>query len=154
MTNHVTSCDNVENANAVRCPVIIRLEHAGKTLLAMRETGFSPNIKLKRYDVVRTVWENYSSAAPAVKPPAPSAADLRLMDEALDWILLIPDTMLPIRKVVTARIWVHPLNDRYLYSWRRIAAQMHADHKQIQRWHEKGITTIKKTLARITQTTL
>ncbi len=68
------------------------------------------------------------------------------MDEALQWIALIPlDRDLP-RRVVIARTLVHPVTTRHLFSWQRLATALGADHKVIQRWHAQGIDMIVKGL--------
>jgi hypothetical protein len=64
------------------------------------------------------------------------------MDEALGWISMIPQERYVLRRVVGARSLVHPLTDRYLFSWRRLGLMVGADHKAVQRWYNVGIDMI------------
>jgi hypothetical protein len=77
-----------------------------------------------------------------MRPPVPSAAQITRMDEALNWITLIPAERYVLRRIVGARSLVHPLTQRHLYPWRRVAAAVGADHKAVQRWHAQGIELI------------
>jgi hypothetical protein len=122
------------------CWLIRRLEDAGKTSIAMPESGFSPAMKLKKYPYIREKWKD-QAALPWTRVN-PTSWDIKLMDEAFDWLLIIPDTELKVRKVVQARMYIHPVNERYLYSWRRIGKEMSVHHEQVQRWHKKGIKII------------
>ena len=151
VTKAVTGCDILGLTDQ---DIITRLEFAGKTLLALPERGFSPRLKQKRYDVVRSMWEAYTMDAPAMRPPVPSPRDILDMDEAIAWLDFIPVGRQSVRNVVRARMMLHPLNDRHLYSWRRIATEMHTDHKAIMRKHAMGIEFIKIGLAQTPQTTL
>jgi len=45
---------------------------------------------------------------------------------------------------------VHPITERHLYPWRRLATALGADHKAVKRWHGQGIDLI---VARLNQTT-
>jgi len=64
------------------------------------------------------------------------------MDEAMVWLLLIPTDRYVLRRIVGARSLVHPVTERHLYPWRRLAAALGADHKAVQRWHAQGIELI------------
>ena len=70
------------------------------------------------------------------------------MDQALAWIPLIPSDKLILRRIVGCRSLVSPLTGRHLFTWRRLARLLGADHKAIQRWHANGIDTIVATLNR------
>jgi hypothetical protein len=43
---------------------------------------------------------------------------------------------------------VHPITERHLYPWRRLATALGADHKAVQRWHAQGIGLIVAALNR------
>jgi hypothetical protein len=43
---------------------------------------------------------------------------------------------------------VHPITERHLYPWRRVATAIGADHKAVQRWHAQGIDLIVAALNR------
>lgn len=129
------------------CPVdadyvIYRLEEAGATLLALPGTGWSTRLRSSSIEIVRTALEAYGWEAARIRPSVPSADRIDRMDEAMEWISLIPDNRYVLRRVVGARSLVHPLTDRHLYSWRRLGVAIGADHKAVQRWHAEGIGMI------------
>ncbi|MDE8344646.1 MAG: hypothetical protein POH28_00520 [Acidocella sp.] len=127
--------------------IIERLEHAGKTLIALRETGYRPNLAQRQHDVVRTVWEAFSwSESPMLRPAPPSSTDISLMEEAYGWILIIPESELALRRIVHARSLVHPISDREIWSWRKLSVAMNVDHRWVQRRHNEAIKIIKKGL--------
>jgi len=68
------------------------------------------------------------------------------MDMAYGWLRLIPDENYVLRRIVAARSLVHPLTDRHLYPWRRLAAALGADHKAVQRWHRTGVEWVVRGL--------
>jgi hypothetical protein len=68
------------------------------------------------------------------------------MDEAMGWIPLIPVDRYVLRRIVGARALVHPITERNLYPWRRLAVAIGADHKAVQRWHAQGIALIVSAL--------
>jgi hypothetical protein len=119
-----------------------RLEEAGATLLALPGTGWSTRLRTSSLEIVRTAIESYGWSEKRLRPPIPSAARISRMDEALGWITLIPADRYVLRRIVGARSLVHPITDRHLYPWRRLAAAIGADHKAVQRWHAQGIELI------------
>jgi hypothetical protein len=119
--------------------VTYRLEEAGSTLLALPSTGYSTKLRSSSLEIVRTATEGYGWTEKQVRPAVPSAAKITRMDEALAWVLLIPVENHVLRRIVGARCLVHPLTERHLFSWRRLAALLGADHKAVQRWHGQGI---------------
>jgi hypothetical protein len=128
--------------------VIARLEDAGATLLAMPSRGYTTHMRQMRFDIVHTALEAYGWAAPALRAPVPSAAAISAMDEAFAWLRLIPEESFVLRRIVGARALVHPITKRHLYSWRRLAAMLGADHKSMQRWHGSGIGMVVEALRR------
>jgi hypothetical protein len=78
----------------------------------------------------------------------PPAIRITRMDQALAWIPLIPAEKLVLRRIVGCRSLVSPLTGRHLFTWRRLARLLGADHKAIQRWHASGIDMIVATLNR------
>lgn len=93
--------------------------------------------------MVRSALESYGWGTRPVRPAVPSAARITRIDEALAWIQLIKkDRSYVLRRIVGARALVHPVSDRYLFSWRRLASAVGADHKAVQRWHAQGIDLI------------
>ena len=128
--------------------VNIRLELAGATLLALPGSGFSPRMSAGGMDVVRNAIEAYGWTENPIKPSVPSARDITDMDEALTWLRLIPDDRYVLRRIVGARMLVHPITERHLFTWRRIGKVLNTDYRAVQRWHGEGITLIAAALRR------
>ncbi len=126
--------------------ILQRLEAAGATLLAMPARGYTTQMRSMRFDIVHTALEAYGWEAPTLRPPAPPAAAITEMDVAFGWLRLIPEGSYVIRRIVGARALVHPLTGRHLYTWRRLAALLGADHKSVQRWHGSGLKMIETAL--------
>ena len=126
--------------------VIFRLEEAGAALLALPGTGWSTRLRGSSLEIVRTAIESYGWTTNRIRPPVPSAARITRMDEALGWIPLIPIDRYVLRRIVGARSLVHPITERHLYPWRRLATALGADHKAVQRWHAQGIDLIVSAL--------
>jgi len=127
--------------------VVQRLEEAGATLLALPGTGHSTRLRLSKLDIVQTAMEAYGWTPGHVRPPIPGAGKIDRMDEAMAWIGLIPDDRYVLRRVVGARSLVSPMTDKHLYTWRRLATVLGADHKAVQRWHGQGIEMIVRSIA-------
>jgi hypothetical protein len=128
--------------------VTYRLEDAGAALLALPGTGWSTRLRSSSLEIVRTAIESYGWTATRIRPPVPSAERITKMDEAMAWISLIPVERYVLRRIVGARSLVHPVTERHLYPWRRLACALGADHKAVQRWHKQGIELIVETLNR------
>jgi hypothetical protein len=126
--------------------LVLLLENAGATLLALPNAGHSTRIRQMRFDIVHTALEAYGWAAEPVRAPAPDAAAISAMDEAFGWLALIPDEKFVLRRILGARALVHPLTRRHLFPWRRLAGVLGADHKSVQRWHGDGIRFLMKAL--------
>ena len=77
-----------------------------------------------------------------VKPQQKQLDDL---DEVLSWLWFIEDT--PKRGVVTLRSLKHPISDKHLYGWRRIARIYKMHENTIRKWNGSGIEDIRKGLA-------
>jgi len=146
----------VATAQAIQTPLFdadqltVRLEEAGATLLALPGTGWSTRLRGSNLEIVRSALESYGWTEKQIRPSVPSAARITRMDEALGWISLIPLDRYVLRRIVGARSLVHPITERHLYPWRRLATALGADHKAVKRWHGQGIDLI---VARLTQTT-
>lgn len=122
--------------------VVWRLEEAGRTLLALPGTGWSTRLRSSPLEIVRSALESYGWSTQPVRPAVPSAARITRMDEALAWISLIPQDRYVLRRIVGARALVHPISERHLFPWRRLAAAVGADHKAVQRWHAQAVALI------------
>jgi hypothetical protein len=126
--------------------IISRLDDAGAALLAMPATGYSTRMRQMRFDIVHTALEAYGWEAPALRAPAPNAAAITAMDEAFGWLALIPEENFVLRRILGARALVHPLTERHLFPWRRLAQILGADHKSVQRWHGQGVAIILRAI--------
>jgi hypothetical protein len=139
---------HVDDKTVDTAVVLSRLEEAGATLLAMPDRGPSTRLRQMRFDIVHTALEAYGWKAPPLRAPAPDSAAISAMDEAFGWLRHIPDGNFVIRRIVGARALVHPLTRRHLFTWRRLAAVIGADHKSVQRWHGQGLQMIVSALNR------
>ena len=109
--------------------------------MAMPQIGFSPALAQRNYQIVRRMFHD-EVTAPRLRMPVPSAAEITAMEEAFGWVLWIPESRAVVRRVVYARSMVHPLNDRHVYSWRKLAERLNTDHKAVQRWFIAGVKEI------------
>ncbi len=129
--------------------VIARLEEAGHTLLCLPRTGPTTALRQTRHQYVAEALEAYAATDESrPRPPVPPANRITRMDQALSWIQLVPADKLALRRIVGCRCLVSPLTGRHLFSWRRLARLLGADHKAVQRWHAIGIDTIVAVLNR------
>jgi len=128
--------------------VVARLEAAGATLLAMPARGYSTHLRQMKFDIVHTALEAYGWEGAMVRPPNPSAEQISRMDEAFGWLGLIPEGRYVLRRILGARALVHPLTERHLYPWRRLATTLGTDHKSVQRWHGQGVDLLVAALSR------
>jgi hypothetical protein len=128
--------------------VVARLEEAGRTLMALPQSGYSTAFRLNAAALVRNAIEaEGGDPSPSrLRPAVPSAEGITRMDEALAWIPLIPRDRAVLRRIVGARALVHPLTERHLYPWRRLGTLLGADHKAVQRWHAQGVDMIVSAL--------
>ena len=127
--------------------IIERLEQAGATLMALPDRGHATGMRCGWPEVVRDMMDAYGWTEAAPVRLKPSAADITAMDEALRWILLIPSDRYVIRRIVGLRMLVRPLTGRHVWSLRKIARVIGANHKAVERWHDDGITIIRRALA-------
>jgi len=125
-----------------------RLEQAGRAMLAMPQTGYTTGMKTGGLDFVRAVVEAYGWENEPIRPSAPTSRAITDMDEAYGWLALIPDSRQVVRRIVGARSLIHPITDRHLYPWRRLASALNEHHIQVQRWHAEGIRDIVAQLHR------
>ena len=124
------------------------LEDAGRTLLALPHAGPSTRLVQSGMEWVRDASEAYGRERARLRPAVPSAAQITRMDQALGWVALIPPDKCVVRRIVGARSLVNPMNDRHLFTWRRLGLALGADHKAVQRWHAQGIALIVAGLRR------
>lgn len=117
--------------------IVRRIEHAGATLFCMRIKDPRPLLAQGRIDIVRSYMEDMPPATAALRLPTPSVRDVTLMDEALDWIRLVPNSTS--RRLISLRSQFHPITERVRYSWRSCGNAMGIDHKTAESWHRKAI---------------
>ena len=135
------------DAEAPQDGVIRRLEDAGRTVLALSHRGYSTHLRPGGLDYVRDAMEAYGWSAETIRPAAPDSASITAMDEAYAWLNLIPTNRYVLRRIAGARSLVHPVTDKHLYPWRKIATAIGADHKAAQRWHAEAVNIIVGRLA-------
>lgn len=131
-----------DGARATAETVLAALEEAGRTLLALPQSGPSTRLRQSGLEWVRDAGHAYPPDRTRIRPAVPSAAAIDSMDRVLAWIPRIPADKFVLRRVVGARCLVNPMTGRYLFSWRRLGTAVGADHKAIQRWHAQGIALI------------
>lgn len=122
------------------------LDEAGTTLLALPARGFSTRMSSGGIEFVREVIEAYGWTEEQVKPSVPSSHKIDEMDRALKWLSLIPNDRYVLRRIVGARMLIHPVTERRMFTWNRIATTIGSDHKAVQRWHAQGIDLIVSAL--------
>ena len=122
--------------------VVYRLEEAGTALLALPSTGYTTRLRTSVLDVVRDTVDAFAGSTGRIRPPPPDAARITRMDEVMGWIAHIPPDRYVLRRIVGARSLVSPVTERHLFTWRRLATTLGADHKAVQRWHGQGIALI------------
>lgn len=129
--------------------VIVRLQEAGQTLLSLPNTGHSTALRQTRHEFLAAAAAEFCDTLDQrPRIATPPAARITRMDQALAWIPLIPADRVVLRRIVGCRCLVSPLTERHLFTWRRLARLLGADHKAIQRWHATGIDVIVATLNR------
>ena len=129
--------------------VIARLEEAGQTLLCLPRSGPTTGLRQTRSEFITEALDGYAAPDESrPRPPVPPAARITRMDQALAWVTLIPTDKLALRRIVGSRCLVSPITGRHLFSWRRLARLLGADHKAIGRWHATGIDLIVATINR------
>ena len=122
--------------------VIAALEQAGKTLLALRQGGYHTGLAQLHIEILPERWPGFVPDAPRMRIPAPTQQQVIQMDKVFDWVLIIPIGDHLLRRIVHARCLVHPVTERHLYGWRKIASTMGTDYRLVQRRHEKAIKII------------
>lgn len=144
--------------------VVRRLEHAGRTVLALPMAGYTTGCKTSSLEFVRAAIESYGWEKATIRPATPSGRDITAMDEAYCWLPFIPtdadlarchpilgrpaDDSVMVRRIVGARSLVHPVTQRLLYSWRCLAALLGVDDHKVKRLHQIGISEIVAELLR------
>ena len=139
-----------------------RLSQAGRTLmmLPMPSRGMPAGAHNVWPEYIQNFWDVFGHADEAdnedrrevqahlinrVRVQASQKAVDRL-DEVLGWLLFCTPCH---RRVVFARMLTHPLSERPIHSWKKIAVKMGADRRTVKRWHRDGVEDIIAGLASI-----
>ena len=143
MSGSVRSCETAACSSEM---VIARLEAAGRTLLSMSGGERSQRMRTFWPDVVRSPWEGYGYTEAGPVRLSPSPADITAMDEALRWIAAIPDSQHVLRRIVWARVLVHPVRGDNIFSFKQIGVMVGASGEAVRGWHRRGIDLICRAL--------
>jgi hypothetical protein len=124
------------------------LEWAGTRLIAMpgprvgpsESTGWWPDYSQDRYEVIEF------RARIALRIAAPSGSEIELMEE----ILYLPSLIgvgvnehdCEVRRVVRRRILLHPITNRRLWQWDRLAKEHKRSQVTLRTWYKKGLSQI------------
>lgn len=140
----------MKGAEDITAAVLARLEEAGRTLLAMGNSGTMPAGYGRGWpDVIHDAAEAYGYEMASGRPRKPRGSEIDRMDKAFTWLTIIPADRFVLRRVVAARCLVSPMTGRHVYPWRRLGRVLGADHRAVQRWHRDGIALIVDRFARL-----
>lgn len=114
-----------------------RIEHGGATLRCLRLRHPSTLLAQGRVEIVRELMDYPPDRTPGNVYPTPNTRDIALMDEALSWILLIPNQQH--RRVVGLRSQFNPIREQHMRSWREIGGVMKCSHVAAKEWHAKAM---------------
>lgn len=121
------------------------LEWAGGRMLSIQVHGARPSS-------YRSFWPDYpddqSTAygyTPArMRAPSLNSSEVVLMDEILSLVSLTPNILQ--RRILNARALVHPLNNRHLYSWAKIAILIHSERRAVKLLHKRGLEILSQSV--------
>lgn len=117
------------------------LEWAGQSLLSLRVNGTRPSSYRSFWpDYPDDVHTAYGYSNTSIRAPSPGSQEIPLMDEILNLVSLTPVILQ--RRIINARILIRPLNGKYLYSWSRIALEIHLDRRAVKSQYNLGLQTI------------
>lgn len=75
---------------------------------------------------------------------APSSTEIDHMDTVLDWLNLIPDDRLTLRRVLGMRLIWNAVRERPIHSWRSIGLQLRCSPQAASLWFIKALEVIAK----------
>ncbi len=140
--------------------VIRRLEDAGRTLqmLPMPKGGMPQGDGAAWPDVLQDSWDIEEPGDIEAQQTALAAARNRVilragreaiqrLDEVLEWLMLIPKDKPHWRKAVMGRMLTHPVSERPVHSWAKIAVNMGTNESTVRYWHGCGVQLILDKLA-------
>lgn len=125
-----------------------RLEEAGRTLLALPSQGCLPaGFRSNWPKEVAASAEAYGYGEDQrIRPAPPEARYVTRMDEAFRWLSLLPPDRVNHRRIILLRAMVNPVNERHIWSWRKIGKAYGWSHMAVQRWHAEGLSWIVQAL--------
>lgn len=116
---------------------------AGKRLLSMPSSKVKPQ-EYRSYwpDVVQELnkFEKLNHGDRPLRASAPTKEDIPIVDT----ILTLPNRCsdVKVRRVLHARSLIHPINDRHIYGWSKLARLLHVDRRTVKHWHNSGLEEI------------
>lgn len=132
-----------------------RFEQAGSTLLMMRAQGLFPQghkaawpeILQQQADIFAAIVgsENPYEKAQEIEEARnrirmqPTARQVQELDQALEWLWLVEGIK---RKLVFARMLVHPVTEKNIISFRKLEAVLGNHRDTIKRWHHDALRQI------------
>lgn len=116
------------------------LNWAGKRLVAMpvaRVKPAQPHVVWPAMVQELNNFEKLHHDSGSIRIDGPSKDEIPIVDA----ILTLPNRCndVKIRRVLHARLLIHPVTDRHLFSWSKIAKLLAADRRLVKRWHETGL---------------
>jgi len=138
-----------------------RLEAAGRTLLSlpMPERARPGDARSRWPDPVRGLQDSFlalvgasdeiladHAAARLDARVAPTARAVAEMDEALQWLWLISDARK--RRLCMARALVHPVSERHVASYGKLARIFGLHRDTLRIWHDRALAEIAMVLTR------
>lgn len=123
--------------------VVARLEEAGKTLLCLKVHGTRPaGYRVAWPEMAKTILEARDPEDQDTRFPVPSAAAITAMDEVFPWVALVGERAVYTRRLIWARMLVHPLKDRHVWSWKRLEKSLGLSYETLRLRHGRGIDRI------------
>jgi len=149
----LTGSQRAARARTVRLPdgleavdreyVTVRLEEAGRTLMALPAHGTAPaGMRVAWPEIVRSVWDAYDWTGAPVRPPRPTGAAIDAMDEAFGWIPLIGAQAVETKRLVWLRLLLWPLSGSHVWPWARLAKVIGLHRDTLMLRHGRGIDRI------------
>jgi hypothetical protein len=121
-----------------------RIEHGGAVMRCLCVKHPSTLLAQGRAMMISAALEGYVPGGGG-DYPTPGPRDVSLMDEALSWVLLIPNQTR--RRLVSLRAQYHPLRERHVLSWRACGERLRISDKSAQRWHAEALIFLESALA-------
>jgi hypothetical protein len=123
------------------------LEDAGKTLIQLGKSGCFPQGHASNMpEPLQEFWLAYATDEARAGFPRPSKDAIDRMDRTLPWLGYVGDARK--RRIVAARMLLHPLSEKPLFSYGRISREYDVSRSTAKQWHEQGLSDIAVGLMR------